>query len=136
MRLWACAVLGLLFACSETRQASPFDPRPVRELQQWEARVGDRVVGRVVAIEIEDPEHPEVYYQVRNVEGQWLGYVDGQLRVYQRVPFSMTELFRGAHPMEEGLALLYEEDDPIRLVPLDEAGRVDSGAAEAAAERK
>ena len=115
----------LLSACAVTRPTSEVAPRPVIEVDQWRVLAGDRFVGRVVLLEIQDPRSAVRFYQVRNPQGQWLGYVDSDGRVFQRVPFAMDEKFRGIHPMEKGLALLYEESAPLKLVPAQ------SGIAEA-----
>jgi hypothetical protein len=111
-------VLALLLTSCVTAVApssSPIGPWPVLELERWNVHAGDRLVGRLLLLEVQDQRSPVQMYQVQNAAGQWLGYVDAQGRVYQRVPFDMTERFRGIHSMEKGLALLYEESGPLRL---------------------
>jgi len=117
MRWIVCGVVvTLLAACAGLpRGVDRFAPRPVRELERWDVQAGDKLVGSLRLLEIEDRTAPSQFYQVLNSHGQWLGYVDAQGRVFQRVPFLMTEQFRGIHPMEKGLALLYEEPGPLRL---------------------
>jgi hypothetical protein len=77
-----------------------------------------------VLIEIEDPRGNVRFYRAENLRGQWLGYIDPSGRVYQRVPFSMVEVFRGIHTMDGGLRLLYERDGAsIAIVPADRDGQ-------------
>jgi hypothetical protein len=122
--LLAAAVVLLLACVTERRLTSNLGPRPVRELDQWQVRVGDSVAGRLVLIEIEDPRGEARFYRAENARGQWLGYIDQSGRVYQRVPFSMVEVFRGIHTMEDGLALLFErEAGAVAIVPLDRDGQ-------------
>ena len=97
--------------------SSPIGPWPVLELERWNVHAGERLVGRMLLLEVQDQRSPVQLYQVQNAAGQWLGYVDREGRVYQRVPFDMTERFRGSHSMEKGLALLYEENGPLRVAP-------------------
>ena len=107
----------LLSSCvtAVTPSSPPIGPWPVLELERWNVHAGDRLLGRMLLLEVQDQRSPVQMYQVQNAAGQWLGYVDAQGRVYQRVPFDMTERFRGIHSMEKGLALLYEESGPLRL---------------------
>jgi hypothetical protein len=56
------------------------------------------------------------YYRAENRGHQWLGYVDLDGRVFQRLPFEEHEVFLGIYPMEKGLALLYEVDRPVRVL--------------------
>jgi hypothetical protein len=104
-----------LWAASCTAVAeSDWAPRPVREVEHWSVLAGDELVGRVVLLEIGESA-PARFYQVQNQQGQWLGWVDAQGRVWQRVPFEMKEQFLGVHPMAKGLALLYAEERPLQL---------------------
>lgn len=107
----------LLSSCvsTVTKGSPPVGPWPVLELERWNVHAGERFVGRLLLLEVQDQRSPVQIYQVQNAAGQWLGYLDAQGRVYQRVPFDMTERFRGIHSMEKGLALLYEERGPLRF---------------------
>ena len=114
---WILGVLAVSFLGSCVAVPPPEDhaPRAVQEIERWGVRDGERLVGRMLLLEIQDATEPVRMYQVQNERGQWLGYVDTEGRVFQRVPFSMTEEFRGIHPMQQGLALLYGEPRPERL---------------------
>jgi hypothetical protein len=102
----------------------------VRTAQRWEATLDGEVLGRVELLEIEDPVRPIRMYRAVTRSGQWLGYVDEQGRVFQRVPFEDREVFRGVYPMAEGLALLYEVDGKVGLAALAPS-TADRDAAEA-----
>lgn len=115
MRWAAGTILVLVGACAAPPAPDWLGPRPVREVERWDVRAGERQLGRMMLLMIEHPDGPVPFYHVENAQGQWLGYVDVTGRVYQRVPFSMTEIFRGIHPMETALALLYEEPGPLLL---------------------
>ena len=54
------------------------------------------------------------------MRGNTLGFIDPAGRVFQRVPFSMAELYRGLHPMQEGLELLFERPGPFALRDVDD----------------
>lgn len=110
-------VLAALGGCRTKPGPGPLDPRPVVELESWRAEIDGDAIGRVVLIEIQDREQPTRMYRVESRNGQWLGWVDLTGRVWQRVPFELEDVFRGLYPMEKGLALLYEVDAPVRLVP-------------------
>lgn len=130
---WAVGMaLVLLGACVAPPQPEWLGPRPVTEVERWDVLRGQRKLGQMLLLEIQGPGPEEAvpFYHVQNAQGQWLGYVDVDGRVYQRVPFSMTEIFRGIHPMEKALALLYEELGPLKLataggvpVPVEAAAR-------------
>ena len=122
----------LLGSCVARPVPEWYGPRPVTELERWDVQQGQRHLGQMLLLRIEGPVPDEAvpFYHVQNAQGQWLGYVDFDGRVYQRVPFSMTEIFRGIHPMEKALALLYEERGPLMLataggasVPVEAAAR-------------
>ena len=105
---WACA------ACATPEPGlDPFAPRQVSELGQWDLHAGGRLVGRAELMRIRDPNTPEAFYRVSNPRGQWLGFVDRQGRVYQRVPFAQAEIFRGVHPLPVALGLLCGESGPV-----------------------
>jgi len=126
---WGASLgLALVAACSVPPPFEWGGPRPVREVERWEARSEGGRVGEVLLLEIQNPDGVVRFYQVQNGRGQWLGYIDDQGRVYQRVPFSMTETFRGILPMEKALALLYEEPGRIWL---SSAGSRSAGSAAA-----
>ena len=108
-------MLSAAGACRGAPSPGPLDPRPVHVVERWTARDAQRVLGSVVLLEIEDAAGPVRLYRVENDSGQWLGWVDAQGRVFQRVPFEDDDLFRGVYPMEKGLALLYEVPSPVRL---------------------
>lgn len=127
MRWILCLVGAMACSCAAVPVPDAHAPRPVREVDRWEVTRGQDRVGSVLLLEIVDAAHPSRFYQVQNARGQWLGYVDAHGRVYQRVPFSMTEAFRGIHSMENGLRLLYEESGPLVVSP--------AGVTEAAARR-
>lgn len=134
MRWAAWTILALLGGCAAGPQPEWSGPRPVTEVDRWDVRAGGRYLGQMLLLQIEAPVPDEAvpFYQFQNAQGQWLGYVDVTGRVYQRVPFSMTEIFRGIHPMEKAIALLYEEPGPLTLataggapVPVEAAARRD-----------
>lgn len=107
---WAPALLVVAGACAGGPPANPGPvPRPVRELERWEVRSDGRAVGRLVLLEIPDPGGDLRFYRVESPGGQWLGFVDLRGRVYQRVPFSTTEVYRGMYTMREALDLLLGE---------------------------
>lgn len=113
---WAAGVGVLLLAgCVNSPTRGWEGPRPVVEVERWEARSEAKRLGSVLLLEIGGAGSGVRFYQVQNARGQWLGYIDLQGRVYQRVPFSMTETFRGIHGMEKALALLYEEAGQVWL---------------------
>lgn len=116
-------VAAALAACAQQRPILEYGPRPVRELDQWRVQVEDRPLGRLVLLEIEDPRGEVRFYRAENATGQWLGYIDTSGRVYQRVPFSMVEVFRGIHTMDKGLALLFEHGGGLEIVHLDRDGQ-------------
>lgn len=112
----------LLAACSAPATDDPFAPRSVTENGRWTVQQDGETIGRVVLLEIDDPIEPILMYRAENDVGQWLGYVDAQGRVFQRVPFEDQERFRGIYPMEKGLALLYEVDGAVELIPIEASG--------------
>lgn len=126
MRPLPCS-LGLvalvaLVACAAPPAPSPaFGPRPVREVEQWNVRAHGRPIGKLVLLQVEDVGRGFSFYQVRNEHGQWLGAIDRQGRVWQRVPFATTEVFRGAWPLARGVALLCEAAGEVEIVPEDGA---------------
>ena len=116
-----CRTLGIALAvlaaaCHSPRRPGPLDPRGVAIVESWRAEIAGRALGRVVLLEIQDPAAPVRLYRVENESGQWLGWVDAQGRVWQRLPFEPDDVFRGVYPMEKGLSLLYEVQVPVRLV--------------------
>lgn len=109
---WAVVLVILPGACRGGPPPSPGPtPRPVREVERWEVRRDRRAVGRLVLLEIPDPHGALRFYRVESPDGQWLGFVDLRGRVYQRVPFSTTEVYRGMYTMREALNLLLGERD-------------------------
>jgi hypothetical protein len=129
-RMVRASVLVVVVAASACRAGpppNPLEPLPVVELDSWRVVLGDVPIGRVALIEIADPVSPVRLYWVENASGQWLGYVDLQGRVYQRVPFRERERFLGMYSMENGLPLLFECEGPVRLVGVAEAALVERG---------
>ena len=120
--LAALAILSIATGgCSSPQPADPLAPRAVHELGRWTVAQDGAELGSVVLLEIEDPIEPMRMYRVENAVGQWLGYVDAQGRVFQRVPFEEREVFRGIHPMNEGIALLFDRPAAVDLLPAGEA---------------
>jgi len=125
--------VALFGACAAPPEPPWLGPRPVTEVERWDVHQGSRRLGQMLLLEIQGTrpgDEAVPFYHVQNAQGQWLGYVDADGRVYQRVPFSMTEVFRGIHPMEKALGLLYEESGPLMLataggvpVPVEAAAR-------------
>lgn len=109
----------LVGACEAPPRPDPLGPRAVRSLDRWQVEWRGDVLGQVVLLEIEDPDEPVRLHRAENVAGQWLGFVDARRRVWQRVPFEETEVFRGMYTLEQGLAVLYEVDGPVELVPVE-----------------
>ncbi|MHC5064147.1 MAG: hypothetical protein ACYTG5_09250 [Planctomycetota bacterium] len=107
-------VISLLFvACQQPEPVpDPYQPRAVELLAQYQVRAQGAVIGRVLEVEIKDPVWPETRYRVENLDRQWLGFIDAKGGVYKRVPFELEEKFLGIYPMEEGLALLFETEEP------------------------
>ncbi len=91
--------------------------RPVIELQRFAVTAQGRHLGTLVQREICDPNQPVRYYLVENAAGQWLGYADEQGRFYRYEPFAERERFLGIYPMDKGLGLLYDVNEPLRIAP-------------------
>ncbi len=118
---------GLAAACeTPAPPPDPLAPRPVVEKRSWQVEHEGRSLGRVAELEIQDPSGPVTRFHVETPGGQWVGWIDGQGRVYQRVPFEDDDVFRGVHSMEKAVALLYEVEPPLRLVLVEEGGAVSS----------
>lgn len=118
LALTAAVLLGVA-ACSAPEPPDPFAPRAVHQRGRWAVSQDGRRLGEVVLLEIEDPAEPIRMYRAENSVGQWLGYLDADRRVFQRVPFEDREVFRGIYTMEKGLALLYEVEGAVELTPLE-----------------
>ena len=118
---WTRILLLALLTAACVAPVPEFDhaPRRVDELARWDVWSHGERVGEMLLLEIQDPRGEVSFYHVRNRNGQWLGFVDRQGRVYQRVPFSTTELFRGVHPMPQALALLCQVEGPVAVLPLE-----------------
>lgn len=115
--LIASAILAA--SCSTPPPPDPYAPRAVTETARWRVSRDGTALGHLLLLEIDDPTEPIRMYRAENTAGQWLGYLDANLGVYQRVPFEESEVFHGIYPMKEGLALLYEVDGPVDLTPVD-----------------
>ncbi len=115
-------LLVVLSACAGLPPVPEYAPRLVRSLQTFELWVDGRQVGAVTQLQIEDPSAPPPFFQVTNTHGQWLGHVDHQGRVYQRVPFSFDDVFRGVHPLTEGIGLLVGARGPVAIRTPRDAG--------------
>ncbi len=114
------ALLAIAAGCRARPEPGPLEPRPVHTLETWVAESNGERLGVVSLMEIVDPAGKVRFYRAQNGSGQWLGYVDKWGRVFRSEPFVEHEVFVGTYPMEEGLALLYEQDRPVQLVPLAE----------------
>jgi hypothetical protein len=126
--LWAPL---LLVACQTPPPAeTPLAPRPVQELASWELRHREQPVGRLILLEIQDPQAPERWYRVENEARQWVGWVSPTGRFWRRVPFAEREQFLGVYPMAEGLARLLELEGTVAIE--DAPAREPRDAAEAA----
>lgn len=137
--LSAVAALLLPFAgCQSTVRevpAAPYVAYPVFEVERFEVRQGERVVGYVRHLEIQDPAEPLRYWRIESARGAWVGHATEQGRFSRRVPFEQAEQDLGIWPLRRGVAELLEVEGPIVLAPIAPEGRSVPGAAEAAAPR-
>jgi hypothetical protein len=128
------ASLGFLFAfacalaacASSAPQPTPGAPIPVTEVARFEIRAGDRAVGNLVELRLEDPGQPQRFFRIENETGQWVGYASASGHFYRRVPFQDREQFVGMYPMQQGLARLYETEGPFEILPVAGAGARDA----------
>ncbi|MBK8976000.1 MAG: hypothetical protein IPM29_08745 [Planctomycetes bacterium] len=115
-------VLALaLGACAAPPRPDPLAPRPVTEQGRWLVERRGEPLGQLVELRIDDPIEPATWFRAEMPGGQWLGYVDGQGRVWRRVPFALEDEFLGVLSMEKALAALYERQPPITLRAVDAA---------------
>lgn len=101
----------------QSEAIDPYAPRKVEVLGRYRAEDEQgRLLGEVQHMEIADPASGGIRrYHVRNSSRQVLGYIDANGMVYKRVPFRTDEEALGIYPMNEGLALLFETEAPVRL---------------------
>ena len=101
--------------CVNAPSFDPAQPRRVDALHSWDVVDDQAVVGHLTLLRMDGPEERPSFYRVTNAHGQWLGFIDRQGRVYQRVPFAETELFRGMHPLPQALRILCGRNGDLRL---------------------
>lgn len=114
------AVLLLLTACGAPPAPPnpPYAPRPVTELGRWQVFEGERLVGRVVKLAIEDPNGPMPFFRIEDPQGRWVGHATEGGRFSRRVPFEDQEADLGMWPMADGVARLLETAGAVRLEPV------------------
>ena len=110
-----------LAGCATDPDPHPLAPRPVETVERWRVEHDGTLLGTVERIRILDPAGPVERFEVLTAAGQRAGFIDPMGRVYQRQPFVEGERFLGVHPMEKGVAMLYEVAAPVRIVPVDSA---------------
>lgn len=93
----------------------PYAPRPVVELGRWQVLAGERLLGRVRKLVIEDPNGPLPFFRIEDAQGRWVGHATANGRFSRRVPFAEQEQDLGMWPMAEGVAELLEAAAPVRL---------------------
>jgi hypothetical protein len=91
----------------------------VREVLAWSVSAGDRPLGRVARLRIEDAAEPEELYFVQNSQGQWVGWIDDVGRVFRREPFHEEDVFVTTTTMQKGVALLLNASAPVELAPAE-----------------
>lgn len=112
-------VLLLCAACAGSPPPpAPYAPRPVVEVARWHVFAGDRLLGRVVQLEIHDPAGPLPFYRIEDPHGRWLGHASMQGRFTRRVPFADGEQDLGVWPMARGVARLFEATGTVELRPV------------------
>ncbi len=126
---WLFRIMSVALVLPQAACESPwhgeemrFAARPVQEVSNWRVGSGDRLAGWLRLLEMKGPDGDASFFRVDNAQGQWLGFIDRQGRVYQRMPFSMEEVFRGIYTMKEALSLLFEEPGPFSYSASGKAG--------------
>ncbi len=107
-------------------------PYKVRKLEQWQVRCADRPIGTLVLLEVRGADQTLTYFRAETSAGQWVGRVGRDGRFYKNEPFRPVELGprdMGLYPMHQGLALLYEVEGPITVVPMEGRGQLTEAAA-------
>jgi hypothetical protein len=119
MRLVAATFLPfvLFVGCEAPPEPLPHAARPVVELERWRVLDGDRAIGLVKKLQIQDPKGPIVFYRVEDASGHWLGHATEQGRFSRRVPFQDDEQDLGVWSLQRGTAELLEAAT-VRLVPV------------------
>lgn len=112
------ATLGLAACAGSPPQPLPHAARAVVELSRWHAFDGERQVGVVRQLEIQDPSGPLVYYRIEDTAGHWLGHATADGRFSRRVPFREDEEDLGVWSLARGAAELFEATTPVRLQPV------------------
>ena len=117
--LATCSLAALAASCgTEPPPPPPYSARPVVEIARWQVVNGDAVIGRVLHLEIRDPQGPVGFYRVEDVQGRWLGFATMNGRFSRRVPFQDREEDLGVWPMARGTALLFDAASPVTLRPV------------------
>ena len=83
-------------------------------------------------LEIRAGEKPLTYFRAETTSGQWVGYVGRKGRFFKNEPFRPVAdgpRDLGLHAMNDGLALLYEVEGPITVVPMEGRGQLTEAAA-------
>jgi hypothetical protein len=127
-------VIGTLGCVSETTTAPLTRPGPykVSELEEWRVLSANVPIGRLVLLEVRGREQVLTYFRAESSGGQWVGRVARYGRFFKNEPFRPIELGPrdlGLYTMNEGLALLYEVDGPIKVTPMEGRGQLTEAAA-------
>ena len=122
-------VTGTLGCVSETTTAPLTRPGPykVSELEEWRVLSANVPIGRLVLLEVRGREQVLTYFRAESSGGQWVGRVARYGRFFKNEPFRPIELGPrdlGLYTMNEGLALLYEVDGPIKVTPMEGRGQL------------
>jgi hypothetical protein len=118
--VFALVLLAVPSCLRSTTDVLPdLQPRSVREVLAWSVSAGDRTLGRLGRLRIEDAASPEELYFVQNNHGQWVGWIDDVGRVFRREPFHEEDVFVTTTTVQKGVALLLNASAPVELVPVE-----------------
>lgn len=107
-------------------------PYKVTQLEQWQVLSAGKPIGRLLLVKVTGTDQVLTYFRAETSAGQWVGRVGRDGRFYKNEPFRPVELGPrdlGLYPMNQGLALLYEVEGPITVVPMKGRGRLTEAAA-------
>ncbi|MCR9248145.1 MAG: hypothetical protein NXI31_24205 [bacterium] len=123
----AVATVALTTACSGAPAPEPpLQPRRVVELGRWQAHAGDRLLGHLVQLEIQDPKGPVRFYQVLDAAGRIVGSATASGRFSRRVPFEEDEQDVGVWSLPRGVARLFDTESSVRLTAVASSERSSS----------
>ena len=115
---------GLVGCVSTTTTTRMPEGARIHERGRYRVMQGERLLGYLIRLEVQD----EPYFRVEGVEGRWVGNVDRHGRFVRSEPFRDDPRVLGMYPMDEGLALLFETDGPVRVLPLERAQAQEASA--------